>query len=343
MANNQLKIVLILGSDKWGGGEKHVFDIIKNLKGRFQFVLVSKKSTILKHKFASLDIPHVEWEMDFTLANFKLHFKQIQWLNSMQADGIHCHLNDASFILSIYRPFVSTKFISTVHGFSSHLYYLFPHHIISVSKAIHNYLLPVSKKKSTVIYNGVCHEQIIEKPPAQLQAYVFATIHPNKGQEFVCNTLKDIQFQTKITFIGTGNKKYQNRLSQLVQDSNSKIDWMNINQDLQKYFENASFVIIPSYQEALSYVALEALSRGIPVLASATGGLIEVFENNKQGLFFKTGNSIDFIEKLHLMEKQHHVYRDNLINEPFLKNNSQFHVDEMCQKICKYYLDTFRK
>lgn len=342
MENNHLKIVLVLGSNKWGGGEKHVFDIIKNLQDKFEFILITKKSEVLTKQFSPLNIQHIEWNMNFKLSNLAEHKKQISLLNSIKADGIHCHLNDASFMLSIYRPFIKTKIISTVHGFSSHLYYLFPHYLISVSKAIHEYLLPTSQVKSTVIYNGVCEETQQRNSPAELQAYIFATIHPNKGQEFVCNSLQKIDHHSKITFIGTGAESYQNRLTQKINESSPNIDWIALTGDLQPYFDKASFIIIPSFKEALSYVALEALSRGIPVLASSTGGLTEVFENEKEGLFFKTGDSVDFVKKLHLMEKNHSQYKKYLLENPFLAHHPHFQIDEMCNKISRYYINTFK-
>ncbi|MCO4782577.1 MAG: glycosyltransferase family 4 protein [Candidatus Cloacimonetes bacterium] len=338
MEQNKLKIVLILGSDKWGGGEKHVFDLIDNLRGHFEFVLITKHSKTLKDIFSKFDIEHLQWQMSFSLSNISQHKRQIAWLNSSSANGVHCHLNDASFMLSLYRPFIQTKIISTVHGFSSHLYYLLPHYLISVSNAIHSYLLPMSRKKSCVIYNGVKNEEIIQKSPTKNQAYVFATIHPNKGQEFICNSLKQAECPSKITFVGTGSNNYEDRLRTAMSETSPEISWIPKTGDLQKYFESASFIIIPSFKEALSYVALEALSRGIPVLASSTGGLSEVFEDQKHGLFFKTGDPVDFVKKLEQMSRDHLKYKQYLLENSFLDENPHFKIDEMCKTISKFYL-----
>ncbi|PCJ19078.1 MAG: hypothetical protein COB02_08490 [Candidatus Cloacimonadota bacterium] len=343
MGNNQLKIVIILGSSKWGGGEKHVYDIIEHLQKKIQFTLITQTSPILKEKFSKLKTKHLEWNMNFkSITDLLEHKKQISYLNTQNFSGVHCHLNDASFMLSTYRPFITTKILSTVHGFSSHLYYLFPHHLISVSQAIHNYLLNFSKKKSTIIYNGISKENIINKQTKDLQAYIFATIHPNKGQEFVTNTLKNQKQDSKICFIGTGPKKYQNQLKQAIKSSNNdNISWIPLIGDLKQYYKQASFIIIPSYKEALSYVALEALNFGVPVLASSTGGLKEVFEHEKHGLFFKAGDSSSFLQMLSLMEKNHLIYRGFLKKQPFLDEKKHFKVEEMCNKLYSNYIEYF--
>ncbi|MCJ8346844.1 glycosyltransferase family 4 protein [bacterium] len=343
MGKHQLKIALILGSNKWGGGEKHVYDIIAGLQDQFHFTLITKTSPILKKRFSQLKVRHLEWNMSFqSISHLLDHKKQLSWLNQENFHGIHCHLNDASFMLSIYRPALKTVFISSVHGFSSHLYYLLPKHLISVSKAIHNYLLSICQKKSMVIYNGVAQEETMEVAPSKLQAYIFATIHPNKGQEFVCQALQSHSQNTQITFVGTGSNIYQNRLKQmLIETHNPNIEWIPIVGDLKPYYKQASFIIIPSYQEALSYVALEALAYGIPVLAASTGGLKEVFRDDQHGLFFKTGNSGDFYKKLLLMEKKHLQYREHLKKHPFLQENTHFKIEVMCQEIKKIYLRLF--
>lgn len=48
--------------------------------------------------------------------------------------------------------------------------------------------------------------------------------------------------------------------------------------DLEEYYSRAEVVVIPSRQEGLSLVALEALALGIPVVATRVGGLGEILK-----------------------------------------------------------------
>ncbi len=54
--------------------------------------------------------------------------------------------------------------------------------------------------------------------------------------------------------------------------------------DLVQLYQEASLGIIPSLQEECSYVALEMLHSGLPVIASKVGGLREIFTHEKEGL-----------------------------------------------------------
>ena len=60
----------------------------------------------------------------------------------------------------------------------------------------------------------------------------------------------------------------------------------------------AAFVIIPSEcYETFGLVAIEAFSRGTPVVASARGGLVELVEHGRTGLCFRPGDPTDLAEK----------------------------------------------
>jgi glycosyltransferase involved in cell wall biosynthesis len=55
---------------------------------------------------------------------------------------------------------------------------------------------------------------------------------------------------------------------------------------LPDFYRGARFLIVPSiWHEVFSIVVLEAMTMGIPVIASNIGGLAEVFEHEKHGLY----------------------------------------------------------
>jgi len=74
-------------------------------------------------------------------------------------------------------------------------------------------------------------------------------------------------------------------------------------QKMVEFYQNARFVVVPSiWQEPFGLVAIEAMSYGLPVVASKIGGgLSEIVEDSVTGLLFEPGNSEDLASKIKLL------------------------------------------
>ncbi|MBT3786583.1 glycosyltransferase family 4 protein [bacterium] len=338
------KILLCISSSRWGGGERHVFDLIKGLSPQFEFTLLYEPGGVLEEEAHSLGIdliPHSFSEGTLIKRCSSLLAK----IKEGRFDGIHTHLNQASFQTSLLRPLIKKPLLATVHGFSSLLYYALPHHLIAVSKAIETFLSPWYDDKTSCIYNGLNQEPMQPKEDSEgiPNTFVFATIHPNKGQTFVVEACLSTPPTSKITFVGRGSKKHENKLKRLTNlgEAKSRFEWIQKIGDLESYWEVADFIIVPSYKEALSYVALEAQVRNIPVLASRTGGLKEIITEGEGGLYFEPGNQGSFRRSLLEMEKRHREFKKHLQANPFLEQNPQFQMQTMLEKTKEIYKIVF--
>jgi glycosyltransferase involved in cell wall biosynthesis len=58
-------------------------------------------------------------------------------------------------------------------------------------------------------------------------------------------------------------------------------------------YSAADVFVVPSLAEALGQVAMEAVACGTPVLASSTGGLVDVVEPERTGWLFRPGSITD--------------------------------------------------
>ena len=65
-----------------------------------------------------------------------------------------------------------------------------------------------------------------------------------------------------------------------------------------RYYKSVDLCVVPSFSEAFSIVALEAMACGKSVVASDVGGLHYLVENGKTGLLFKCGNVEELSEKV---------------------------------------------
>jgi glycosyltransferase involved in cell wall biosynthesis len=66
-----------------------------------------------------------------------------------------------------------------------------------------------------------------------------------------------------------------------------------------EFYRNARFVVVPSlWYEMCPLVIVEAMSLGLPVIASRIGGLPELVEEGKTGLLFKTGDPDELAQQM---------------------------------------------
>jgi D-inositol-3-phosphate glycosyltransferase len=65
---------------------------------------------------------------------------------------------------------------------------------------------------------------------------------------------------------------------------------------LSSYYRASDIVIVPSRSESFGLVALEAAACGIPVVASAVGGLLSLIDNGETGLLIEGRNPDDYAE-----------------------------------------------
>ena len=72
--------------------------------------------------------------------------------------------------------------------------------------------------------------------------------------------------------------------------------------DVQAYYSGAEALVLPSVSEGVPLVAIEALSAGLPVIASDLTGIASVVHDRKNGLLVPPGDISSLARALSALE-----------------------------------------
>jgi glycosyltransferase involved in cell wall biosynthesis len=76
-------------------------------------------------------------------------------------------------------------------------------------------------------------------------------------------------------------------------------------QQISAFYRNARFLVVPSTcYEVCPMVVLEAMSHGLPVIASRLGGIPELIKDGETGILFESQNTADLADKIRTLWSQ---------------------------------------
>jgi glycosyltransferase involved in cell wall biosynthesis len=121
-------------------------------------------------------------------------------------------------------------------------------------------------------------------------------LSPNKGLELLAAGWKlSGPGGATLRMAGTGDPPYERALRVLYQDTAEWCGWV----DSRHFLEGIDFLIVPSiWNEPFGRIVVEAFAAGIPVVASAGGGIPELVAEERNGFLFETGNAASLGEAI---------------------------------------------
>lgn len=206
----------------------------------------------------------------------------------------------------------------------SYLTLLLSHVTISVSRRDHHAFsfLPFGKKKHVYIPNGITMPQFLDRDSAREKlslpkgAYVLGTIaelHKNKNLDAAIAgvALYNQTHEDTITYLIVGEGEERNALEKSVRDQKSEayVRLPGFVEDASTLLPACDAFILPSYKEGLPYVILEAGAAGLPVIATATGGIPDIICDGESGVLLASPSAKTIAEKLDEIRKHTNIAR----------------------------------
>lgn len=323
-----LKVLLISVRADYGGGPEHIYRLINELKDKIEFFVACPcdipycdryKELLGKNRL--IQIPHRSFRISSLINLFS-------FLKENKIDLIHSHGKGAGIYSRLLSAASGLKCIHTFHGI--HIYNLnyfnrlfhillekflsiFTGKFIAVSdseaeEAINRGLC--SNDKINVIYNGV-HlpaKQTEFNPSAggKLNVITITRFDHAKNNSLLLNIIEQIKTITdpgKFSFIFLGSGPEENKIKQQAEQKqlNGLIRFAGFTDNTSQFLDKAFCYISTSRREGLPLGVLEAMSFGVPVVASDVPGNNDIITHGKDGFLFdlkKPESAADFIIRL---------------------------------------------
>lgn len=184
--------------------------------------------------------------------------------------------------------------------------------VTTVSKSVgaelkDNYCLDRLK----IIGNGVDVEKFI--PSLNQEGYLLyvGRLSYGKGLNDLLESAMQIckQYDLKLFIVGKG--ELEKSLKNLVKSENLEkyVKFLGRieQEELVKIYQNASIFVFPSHYEGFPTVVLEAMSSGLPVVASDISAHKDFIEDGVNGFLVKKGSPVEITEKIILLNNNQNL------------------------------------
>jgi glycosyltransferase involved in cell wall biosynthesis len=149
-------------------------------------------------------------------------------------------------------------------------------------------------------------------------------------------TLKKNGEKFKMVIIGDGIKRKDLENLVKAKDLEKEIIFTGFQNNIEEWLPALDIFVLPSLTEGTPLALLEAMAAGIPVIASAVGGVPKVIENGVDGILLPSGDSQE-LSKAIIKIKRDDVLRKKIAVAGVNKIKNEYDIKKWCQKIESQY------
>lgn len=262
-----------------------------------------------------------------------LKVMQKKMLFTMHAN-IHFKIKNAIKILETIRFIITYNF-----------YVLIADQIVFVTRAQQLHFLTYCpwrktvRRKAAVIHNAIESHRVIHHKihkSSQLSILFVGRLERGKGIYDLMRVAKQVE-REDIRFLIAGRGK-------LIMDTapSKNVTFLgNVpNEELYEVYDRSDILIVPSYAEAFGIVILEAMARGLAILASDLSCIREFLQEGRNGYFFPVGDTEAMSSGI--LRLHHHRQELIQIGENNLLDVRQFTVENQARQYRHLYEELAR-
>lgn len=290
-------------------------DFIKSFMSFFGIFMTSRhKLELLKFLIDILTIyPKEILRLIFAVPKFRNQYY----------DLLHCHFGPNGNVGVILKYLgINNKFIVTFHGYDVHFYQnykgkKFYKHLFKTARFVtvnSNFLASKLEKM------GCPKEKIIKLPMGislkqfpytqrtlesskKIKILTVARLVPVKNLKCAIYAISKVVKKypnTEYTIVGDGplHKKLENLVKNLSLQHNVNLVGLKTQETIIDFYKNSHIFLLTSNMEGLAVVLLEAQAMGLPIIATAVGGVPEAILNGYSGYLVPKGDINAIAKKL---------------------------------------------
>ena len=358
---SKIRILAISSSGKTGGGPSHIFLLKELLDGEFDFYLAMPNLFI---KGYDLNLKKII-EISERKISLKDLYNLIFFARKNSIDIIHSHGKGASLIGRFISIFLKKPLIHTFHGihvdclnsFNKFIYIFYENLtgwldsekiFVSVSEFNQARKLKINLGGSYSIVNNAVKIMAIKNKSYVNQNFKIGIENHKKNIISICRLVdqKNIFEIFKIAknlpiynFVILGDGYLFERSIQYINQNNiNNVFLLGNKKNIFKYLYNADLFLSTSLYEGHPISILEAMSIGLPVVASKVTGNCDTITHNHSGYFYDLGDIDDATDKIkNIMSNE--KLRDYFAINSYNKQREFFNIT----KTRKTYLSIYEK
>lgn len=284
-------------------------------------------------------------------------FKMRRIIKTFQPSVIHTHRYTLPYVF-LASIGLKVKLVHTVHNIaqkeqtkvgrciSKCVFWYFHVTPVALSSEIQKSICDVyqlAAQNVPVVFNGVdlsrCMSkgnQAIDEPFKFLHIGRFMDV---KNHRLLLNAFaQTAKWNSNMKLQLIGNGELYDSMKQLSEQLGiaEKVEFLGLQSDVYPYLHNADVFVLPSKYEGVPMSLIEAMGTGLPIIASAVGGVSDMLTDDENALLIQpnTEELENAMERLYLDKN----LREKLGNNA-LRRSADFSASEMARK----YLDVYTK
>ena len=355
------KILLISSSAKTGGGPSHIFLLNEVLKNEFDFYLAMPE---FKQKIRGFDNKKFLKIAERKISIFDI-IRLIIFSRKNSIDIIHAHGKGAGLIARIIKIFLNKPLIYTFHGIhilclnrlKKYLYILYENStgwiddekvFVSSSEKKQAINTKIFIGKNNRIINNSTKNMLLYKAEEEKNNLKIGIKNQKKNIISICRLVdqKNIfeifeiaRYLQNYNFIVLGDGYLFDKAKIYLKFNNIKNVYLyGKKNNIYKYLYESDLFLSTSLYEGHPISILEAMSIGLPIVASNVTGNIDTIRDKFSGFLYKLG---DINDAINCIER---IMKNSKLKSRFSKNSFSMHRELFTTNIMKKsYISLYKK